>query len=397
MASFEANFNFETPLPSFTHTAGPGSAIIVSYLSEGAANVIWEITPVGKQPPLRTKALSCFDTSSLDPDNTEPVHRLFLQDKLLRLRKGVRSPTYIPGTNAPPPFRATAHVFKYYDQKIKPLFSEQQLVNQEKVQTSYSFIEACNRALDHLEVNNQRQPIRVGWHIKHEEYGLLITSMKARPRDPQTVEFKPKWLAQSPTAPPNARRCRTCALAAFWKKTNLANTCCPLRLVNEDTNSRPEAALPRWGINGTSSPLGQALSHFFRKGEGHTLLTLLHRHQTTFDPKGVITLCEPSASTDLATPRNDTPDSVIGDLSLAMTLRDCTLFTRITPSTNEDGAFKIDARFADLDPKSGDDSKRLGKWYWDEIKLIEGGWYTGTEELRVGGMRHQSCLLWREY
>jgi len=45
--------------------------------------------------------------------------------------------------------------------------------------------------------------------------------------------FKPKWLAQSPTAPVNARRCRTCALAAR-RETDVARLLCPLALYSGD-------------------------------------------------------------------------------------------------------------------------------------------------------------------
>lgn len=40
-------------------------------------------------------------------------------------------------------------------------------------------------------------------------------------------EFKPKWLSQSPDAPPNAERCRTCAIKQM---RNQPVTWCPLQL-----------------------------------------------------------------------------------------------------------------------------------------------------------------------
>ena len=78
---------------------------------------------------------------------------------------------------------------------------------------------------------------------------------------------------------------------------------------------------------------------------------------------------------------------------MAMTLRDCTFFVNV--SHNEEGEVIIDGRLADLDPKSGDDAKRLGKWYWDEQELIEKGWYERAREGVGSDERGEECWLWK--
>jgi len=403
MASFDAHFTIDAEsVPTFTCTP-VGTKVVISYFNEGGANVILRIDPLGKSAP----STDSGRTNSSDPEDIDPAHRPILRNKLLRLRKGTPSRTYTTSNASPPPFTPTEKVFAFYDQKIKALFPLHQLVQQEKVKIDASFVELCNNLLDSLEAINLRKKNRVGWHItKYDGYGLLMTSMSPIANSSELLEFKPKWLAQSPTAPPDSRRCRTCALSAFRKKFDLSSKFCPLSLLSSDP--LPRTILPPWKVDETSSPLGRALSQFFRQGEGHNLLKLLYQHQKKFDPSGVAVLCEPTSNSNCnskqgkeARPRPSTPTTSIENLSLAMTLRDCTLFTTIARrprgEKREGGEddFVIETRLADLDPKSGDDAERLGKWYWDEMKLIEEGWYTGTEKLDEGVEQHQSCSLWR--
>ena len=59
--------------------------------------------------------------------------------------------------------------------------------------------------------------------------------MDAEKPDDLVIEFKPKWLAQSPNAPPMALRCRNCAREAYRAiKSNRPDMVifCPLHLVN---------------------------------------------------------------------------------------------------------------------------------------------------------------------
>lgn len=188
----------------------PTSNVSLAYMAEGAANVIWS---VGGEATIK--------------------------NKLLRIRKGTWSgdgdgPP--EGAQCPPPFLSSSAVFAIHQSKILPLFEPGQLVEQELVHVDAGLVTQCNAQLDELERANLRPTERRHWHIKHEEtYGLLITSMLPTSQKSALFHFKPKWLAQSPTAPPNARRCRTCALAAR-RGTDAERLICPLALYggNED-------------------------------------------------------------------------------------------------------------------------------------------------------------------
>lgn len=68
------------------------------------------------------------------------------------------------------------------------------------------------------------------------------------------------------------------------------------------------------------------------------------------------------------------------ELALAMTLRDCTCFVRI--SENEKGEVRVEAKLADLDKKNWD--AKLEYWQGMDEVLKEGGYYEGVEVPRVG-------------
>lgn len=306
---------------------------------------------------------------------------------------------------------ATEQVFEYYDQKMKPLFGKDQLVEQIKVSISPSLIASCNAILERLESDHQRHEKRIGWHLAQDSVGLLMTSMASTPNTLKRIEFKPKWLAQSPTAPPNSVRCRTCALSAIRNKKRQV---CPLRLTRLESTSKKSATNstpPPWidtSPDSRDSPeVSKALSQFFTKGKGHDILNRLKEDQLALDPKGVSNLCEPSSTPHKghghgpAQPKPSTTADQISKLSMAMTLRDCTFFINVSLSPSHDDKNKtqnqiiIDGRLADLDPKSGDDAKRLGKWYWDEVDLVEQGWYTGVGVGAARERREEGCWLWR--
>ena len=178
--------------------------ISVEYLAEGAANVIWSLS-------------------------TDPA----IKNKLLRLRKGTwsgkeNSPP--PRTQRPPPYLSSSEVLHFYLSSVRPLFEPGQLIEQELVQIEPGLVAQCNARLDELERVRLRPIGRHHWHIKHEEtHGLLITSMLPTSQKSALFHFKPKWLAQSPSAPPGSRRCRTCALAAR-RDTAIDRLICPLAL-----------------------------------------------------------------------------------------------------------------------------------------------------------------------
>jgi inositol-pentakisphosphate 2-kinase len=284
----------------------------------------------------------------------------------------------------------TDQVFDYYDQRILPLFGKDQLVEQIKVTISSSLVASCNEILDVLEIDNQRHDKRVGWHLADDDIGLLMTSMASTPNTLKRIEFKPKWLAQSPTAPAGSVRCRTCALSAFRNKKPQS---CPLRLTEVESTSTSNFTPPPWIDTSEPAEVTQALNQFFTKGKGHSILQTLKQQQILLDPKGVSNLCISSSTHKNAHPHPSTTLEEISKLSMAMTLRDCTFFVNV--SRDGKSEVVIDGRLADLDPKSGDDAKRLGKWYWDERELIEKGWYEGIGDGVGERERVEECWFWK--
>jgi inositol-pentakisphosphate 2-kinase len=149
-----------------------------------------------------------------------------IPDKLLRLRKDL--PTTAP----------CAVAQESWLRLIAPLIDKDQLVVQELVEIPPGFINNLNEELREWERSKRsvrlmelRPAKRHGTYLADDKHGLLVTDMSnhgitvtadQRPLDEsdlgfeceEVVQFKPKWLAQSPSAPENARRCRTCALRA---------------------------------------------------------------------------------------------------------------------------------------------------------------------------------------
>ncbi|KAK4989342.1 Inositol-pentakisphosphate 2-kinase [Elasticomyces elasticus] len=208
------------------------------------------------------------------------------------------------------------------------------------------------------------------------------------------LELKPKWLAQSPNAPRTSSRCRTCALRALRRARRLpggsngGGDFCPLVLALGDAEAL------RGVLEGVLGPVGEggregrermmeALVRFFTAGGGRRLVGVLRDLQIGLDPDGVLALAE-----------SEKPGP---GLLRAMTLRDCTLFVRVTAAARvgSEGGHEVEARLADLDMKHGG---RVGKWRKTERELVEGGWYTNSttgDERGVGRSGTQICWLSR--
>ncbi|KIW00553.1 uncharacterized protein PV09_07908 [Verruconis gallopava] len=355
---------------------GSASRVEIQYVAEGAANVVWSL---GSNPSLK--------------------------ETLLRLRKGTwsgeeLSPQASKKQRPPPPFISTVEVLEHFYKLVKPLFEPGELVDQELVRVEPSLVERCNAHLDEIERAGLRPKTRCRWHIKHDEtFGMLITSMLPTSEAGALFHLKPKWLAQSPTAPPNARRCRTCALAAK-RGTDPTQTVCSLALCSGDEVS-VRAQIERLVVGNALLYKDESLSHggndraslraspaaasteaiitrltalFLPDGKAHKLLKRLCLLQQHYDPSGVLRL-RPGADTS--------------DLAMAMTLRDATMFVKLS-------ADSADVRLGDLDPKSGENENKVQQWRETENGLINNGWYTGEEDeaLRKGGKVHTTCFLW---
>lgn len=172
------------------------------------------------------------------------------------------------------------------------------------------------------------------------------------------IEFKPKWLLQSPSAPKNAIRCRQCALelrnylrSPGVKGPSPERRPCPIALANPDC---PQQVASPFRIAPQLSSLhgDERIQAILDKIIHHKALRMLRDCQKSLDHVG-----------PLRPPTNL-------DFIVAMTLRDCTCFA-LVPSNN-DGEIKL--RFGDFDWK--DPEKKFSHWRGTEQDLIEGGFYT---------------------
>lgn len=287
----------------------------LEYLAEGAANIIYRV----KLPPRSPSISSSLDIESeseypATPSESEiPSLRMDprLEGQLLRLRKA--NLTALP----------IMECQNNFDSVIRPLFTKENLVGRTLFRPSADLIRDLNRRLRQMEAFGSRARMRHGVYLDEgETYGTLITDMTCEENNYwTTVEFKPKWLAQSPSAPAEAKRCRTCALRAMRssKKVpvgvsrHIRSEFCPLSLISDDRNQIATAAdivleLPE-SDRRDENVTRQGLIEFLLET---SLLHHLRDLQMKLDPIGVL-------SADVSGQ----------DFLTAMTIRDCTLFLKV--------------------------------------------------------------------
>jgi inositol-pentakisphosphate 2-kinase len=326
-----------------TPPALPGNTDL-SYLAEGAANIICRFRLPEFSPTASTTELDSFGPST--PPPTEiflPTYNEIFFRKLLRLRKAI-------------PSRVTnAAAVQYFKTVMVPLFLDKNLVSQDLVSILPLHIQTLNGILRTHESESRRPGKRHGTYLAtNEEYGILITDMTPDQGLGETlIEFKPKWLAQSPTAPEEAKRCRTCALRdmrnaeRLEKGSTLEHGFCPLDLVSESPEDmfRVVDVIAIYSDPDTKARIASFLSH-------DPLLPLLRKLQVLF--------------MDRATSGED-PTA----LMTAMTLRDCTVFVKICNWKDSN----VELRLGDLDLKN---EAKMSKWADLEKRLNDEGWYAGS-------------------
>lgn len=287
------------------------------YLAEGAANIIYSLP--------------------------SPSHYL------LRMRKTL--PSAQPNSKA----------YAYLSSTAFPLFPPHLLVSTHLVRLPAGLIEREIAVLHTLEASNTRPKKRHGMYLEQsEEFAFLVADMTPHTPRQLLVEFKPKWVVQSPSAPKDSRRCRTCALRL---KKGGGTGFCPLDLVSGEAarvrravalllpKRQPKSFEVLLSWEEEKEALGEVVVEFLLKSE---LLTVLKRVQSELDPDG--------------------PLGEMGGRFLdAMTVRDLTVFLRVDMDTRE-----VDCGIGDLDMKTRDGGKET-YWRGTETGLIEGGWYKGRE------------------
>lgn len=327
-----------------------GKDVILDYLAEGAANIVYKIRPATAQDL---------------PDALKGV--------LLRLRKATPSSM---------PYSETVNNF---DRHLAPLFPAHNLVHQAlfAIPDHRHVIVTLNESLHRREALGNRPNKRHGIYLEtKEENGLLITDMTPRGEEEDLIEFKPKWLLQSPSAPVGARRCRTCALREMRITANAADHqdgtgLCPLDLVRDR------------GIFSGSMLASRECARFRELpvifAQVKPLLFHLRDLQARFNQVGLTNYANMQApegslasSPEAKGASVDTLDTRIG-----MTIRDCILLVRYSKSNAKP---RIEVRLADLDMKGN----KGRKWAGIEKRLVDGGWYAGTEEC-IDGLGRSFC------
>ncbi|KAL8669903.1 MAG: hypothetical protein Q9224_007708, partial [Gallowayella concinna] len=211
--------------------------IRVRYHAEGAANVVFVVT--SSRNVVSNDDEDDYGIVGTTTDDGVPRIDTRLKGKLLRLRKDVPSVTPILDSHW------------HFQEHIEPLFPADSLVEQLLCKITPDFVKKCNAALRREEKEpSKKRPIkRHGVNLSESEtHGILITDMRSDTTH-ASIEFKPKWLAQSPTAPAGSKRCRTCALRAMRDnvkhdsntpqqpnagKEPRADFLCPLTLVSDN-------------------------------------------------------------------------------------------------------------------------------------------------------------------
>ncbi|KAF7845769.1 hypothetical protein BT93_L0717 [Corymbia citriodora subsp. variegata] len=303
------------------------STLSLSYLTEGAANVIWLIH---------------IDYSRTPSDQHDISY-------VLRTRKDLSST--VPLVQARDQF----------NNRVVPLFSfnPSLLLPVNLISLSSAIIQHLNNLLVDAETTSKRKSAYRQVYLPsfdNEPHASVMPNLLRV--SGVVIEFKPKWLLQSPSAPANAQRCRTCALNALRRQQNHGSGrgdggFCPLNLLSRNMTILQAALRNIWPTDG-------ALSSFTTAFRLTVQPSLLELAQLQHQHNGV--------------GLNDFLDAG-KDFSVAMALRDCSVLIR-TVQKDQDVAI-TDVKLLDLDLKDSGGGKRE-KWVKMEQELIDGGWYTSS-------------------
>jgi inositol-pentakisphosphate 2-kinase len=354
--------------------------VTFDYLNKGAANVIFKIEP-WDQAPSAPPFLFVDPLRDQDPAYAATlVDRQHVTDRVLRVPRG--GPKHL----------TSLEIVHGFEQAVRPLFlpGTYEMVAKAPASCTITTVQLnhdfSKYLMDHAAVlllpdvmKHLYARVEEGTFVNtlpRKCWGILLPDMSPSQGRSITLEIKPKWLVQSPNAPLEAARCRTCAMQVSMPK-NRDTYICPLHLLHGDSTSlRPWAYIMvmRQFDSTTSSSGGppsrlvtssiiEGLLAYLTVGDGLDLLQHLSHLQSTLDPQGV--LCRPQ----------EEAGSLLFDhnLRLAMTLRDCSLFIKI--SYDVSGVTDMTSKLGDLDFKS---AEKLMDWRDKETQLLIENSYTAA-------------------
>ncbi|RMZ83153.1 hypothetical protein DV738_g1171, partial [Chaetothyriales sp. CBS 135597] len=280
----------------------------LTYLAEGNANVIFSIRCMTPEPGL------CVDGC------------------VLRLRKDL--PFTEPST----------HALTAYKRRIQPLFIpgyahlllEQSLFKLDEtiLHDAQSILRALERDTRPNRPYSRRNVYLPG--LDEESYGILMPNLTRRGM--KLLEFKPKWLLQSPSAPHNADKGR--GDSGF----------CPFQLLADN----PTTILKAIGDLDPVAMKPSFISSFILKVQ--PALRHLQSLQLNYNQVGL----------------SDFEGIAGDDLAVAMALRDCSAFLIVDPHPEHPEI--VEVKFADLELKSPGAGKQE-HWASIERSLLDSGAY----------------------
>ncbi|KAJ6446465.1 inositol-pentakisphosphate 2-kinase [Purpureocillium lavendulum] len=246
---------------------------------------------------------------------------------------------------------------KFYQGAIKPLLGGHAIRQEIVILRKSGVVEELNKHL--RDIDDTRRDKFKGTFIGQTDWGFLVEDMRpAKPDDSILIEFKPKWLSQSPSAPNDAVRCRQCAMELrnlvhdpSRSRTMPDKKPCPLAL---DTDDAPPQA-------GSPFRIAPQLAKADDQGHYRAVLSSIANHPAIHNLK-LQQIVHDKLGPLYAEPSD--PCFVI-----AMTLRDCTCFVQIH---RHDRSVKL--RMGDFDWK--DPLAKFERWRKAERELIERGFYT---------------------
>ncbi|KAI0128666.1 inositol-pentakisphosphate 2-kinase-domain-containing protein [Xylariales sp. AK1849] len=300
------------------------------WVAEGRANVVFRYVPFTNEPD-----------QTEDQEGQSPLAGMLLR---------------VPKLNPEAKPHSYERLQQYREQVVEPAVGARFLVPQ-------LLVELPEHEFRNMNMERFKRQRRDPSGQLSPPHAMLIQDLHPLPWCQQIgLEFKPKWLAQSPIAPADATRCRTCAREAYRNSEKLKEgkaftaPVCPLGLVsNVDTVVRRTIGqlAPGW-----SEADQLRLKEAFDRTK---ILTKLRDLQVKGDP----------GNTMFENPRSEA-------FGLAMTLRDCTCFVRMSRDPSDP---TVEIKLADVDEKNWESKKEY--WQKSHNTFLENGFYHGNEEPRI--------------
>lgn len=325
------------------------ASLQLHYLAEGAANIVYSVSVVAPEP-LQHHSHCCIMRLRKDLSFTKPVKQVMtdFEERIVPL----------VGTE----YRALLmeQVLYHLTPEITQSANEE-LREMDQVDLA-SFSAEDVKALGKKARHHHRRHVYLPSY-EVEQNGILMQNLQG-PGIDWLVEFKPKWLVQSPSAPKDARNCRTCALNASRRKDGKHkgrgdSGFCPFDLlVGEEEND----------------VLRRALENIWPLEDGIAKFVVAFREKVQPALRYLQKLEEKHSSVGLDDFRNPAGK----DFGVAMALRDCSVFLALRRDSSRGSVDIVDVKLADLDLKATEGGK-IQKWVAMEQELLDDGWYYNSD------------------